>query len=244
MRNLSSIIEHNYTDCLYYYSENDCFPPSVGKSLSMTISLTDNHIEVPVFAIHTLIKALQLNTEAIVVTLNNIDRNTPYKALASSIRYALDSKYDSARLVRITPDGEEEAYYGTYGAIFNKDYIPVMMLTWEMEKMFSEDGASFKYKLTQPVLRIAPEVFHKSNAVERFIVNKVIPETLALNVEWPSGECRTAFYRHNYTEIPPDIKAIIEFCPFSIKTVDIPSISTTNKDLLSIALDNLDELIQ
>ena len=144
----------------------------------------------------------------------------------------------------ITPDNDENPYYTTWGAIFNKDYIPVMMLTWELEKEPLPDNTDFQYKFTRPVLRLAPEVFRKSNAVEKYIVNKVIPEILTLDgLNFPFREGLHGFYKHDYGEVVPDVKIIVEYCPFRLSSVDMPSISTTNKDLLNIALDNLDEVI-
>ena len=38
-------------------------------------------------------------------------------------------------------------------------------------------------------------------------------------------------------------KIIIEKSPFSIKNIDVPSISTTNEALLKTALDNIDDFM-
>lgn len=242
MRNLPQVIDHVYRDCLWERS-GLCNSDPIGKSLYMTIPLTDNHIEVPAFVAYSLQN--NLDKEAIIVTINHTGNVPPYKSLSCNIRYAIDLAYSPYHLIKITPDGEDP-YYATFGAIFNKDYIPVMLMTWEMVKEPVQDlPHPFMYKLVRPVLRIAPEVFKKSNAVEKYIVNKILPEALAIGyMDYPNYENGPSFIHHNYDDVSPNLKAVIEECPFSIRGTDTPSISTTNKDLLSIALNNLDELMQ
>lgn len=242
MRDLSHILERTYAQCLYSYSADNSAAPTEGKSLYMTIPLEDNHIEIPAFAVCGMRR--DLHSEALVVILGSTGSKAPYKSLSCNIRYGLEREYTSFHLMSITPDNDENPYYATWGAIFNKDYIPVMMLTWELEKEPLPDNTDFQYKFTRPVLRLAPEVFRKSNAVEKYIVNKVIPEILTLNgLNFPFREDLHGFYKHHYGEVVPDVKIIVEYCPFRLSSVDMPSISTTNKDLLNIALDNLDEVI-
>lgn len=242
MRNLSQVIEYVYTNCLYS-CPTDCTGIPIGKSLYMTIPLTGEHIEVPAFVAYALGEYTDM--DAIAVTVNHTGDKGIYKSLSSNIRYALQKVYSPYHLVKITE--EEEDYYATYGAIFNKDYKPVMLMTWEIDKIPVEEeslSCKYKYKMMRPVLRIAPEVFRKSNAVEKYIVNKIIPETLASeDIDWPNNLRRYNFVLHSYSDSPV-IKAVIEDCPFSIRSADTPSVSTTNKDLLAIALNHLDELMQ
>ena len=242
MRTLSRVIEHIYTNCLYG-QPYECHTTPLGKSLFMTIPLTGEHIEVPVFATYVL--ADHTDKDAIVVTLNHTGSTGIYKSLPSNIRYALEKVYSPYHLVKLTPGGEDD-YYATYGAIFNKDYHPVMLMTWEIDRV-PDNSTSFrryKYKMMRPVLRLAPEVFRKSNAVEKYIVNKILPETLALeDVDWPYNQSRYSFEGHPFSEAPT-IKAVIENSPFSIRSANTPSVSTSNKDLLSVALNHLNELVQ
>lgn len=242
MNALSYILERNYAHCLYNYSADDSATPVEGKSLYMIIPLAENHIEVPTFAVCGLRR--DLHSEALVVILGNTGYKAPYKSLSCNIRYGLEREYTSYRLINITPNNDEDTYYATCGAIFNKDCIPVMMLTWEIDKVPLPDNTDFQYKFMRPVLRLAPEVFRKSNAVEKFIVNKVIPEILTLgNLNFPHREDTHGFYPHHYGEVVPDVKIIVEYCPFRLSSVDTPSISTTNRSLLDIALDNLNEIV-
>lgn len=235
--NITQVIAGNFRDCLYdYYIETN--KPIIGETLYMTIPLIGNHIEVPLFAFRALLGPL--DSEAIVVGLNQIGCTTNYKSLPNNLRHALSYSYKGSHLTRI-PLGNEGSYYATWGAIFDKNYLPVMLLTWEIDKVPVE--GILKYKTVHPVLRIAPEVFKKTNAIEKYIVNKIIPEALSITcLEWPyrSG---SNFIIHNVEDLTPDIKVIIDHCPFAIRKTAVPSISTTNKDLLNIALDNLDEII-
>lgn len=241
MRNLPSILSINYRDCLYSGYEYNNPIDYIEKTLYMTVPLVDNHIEVPVFAAFALRD--KPYSDAIAITLYCTDDRIEYKSLPANIRNALSKKWTACHLLRIFTDNEGNNYYGTFGAIFNKDFIPVMMLTWEVEKNCTQNN-SLLLRFTRPVLRVAPEVFRKSNAVEKFIINKAIPEALTLgNLCWPYNEGRE-IYHHIHSEIVPDVKVIVEYCPFRLSNVAVPSISTTNKDLLKVALDNIDELVQ
>jgi hypothetical protein len=40
------------------------------------------------------------------------------------------------------------------------------------------------------------------------------------------------------------VKIEIDECPFVIRGTDVPSISVTNEDLLQLAADHIDEIIQ
>lgn len=240
MKTLSQVLRDNYKDCLCcsnaHYNDSH-----IGKTTFMTIPLTGDCIEVPVFAAFTMYCTIGL--DAIVAIIRYNGQNGVYKSVGNNIRYAMSSPYPFYNLAKVASEGEE-IYYATYGAIFNKDFLPVMLLSWEFEKVYSDDEqCPYKYKATKPLLRLSPDVFRKSNAVEKHIVNKILPEILTLeNMEFPR-ERGYSFKHHPYGDVVPNITTIIGDFPFSVTTTDIPSVSTTNKDLLSIALDNLDELM-
>lgn len=236
MKTLTEVIETVYEDCLYGGVDSTSTP--IGKSMFMTVPLTDTHFELPLFASCAL-QDERVGSDVIAVTLNTFGRKAEYKSLANNMRYALYKSYAPYHLIRITPDSEPEAYYATWGAIFNKDFIPVMMMTWEVERI-DTDG---HLKVLSPVIRISPDVVRKTNAVERFILNRILPEALSANICYPPAYNSRVFTRHSYSDIVPSIKAIIGDFPFALRGVDTPSASTTNKDLLDIALNHLDEIV-
>ena len=120
------------------------------------------------------------------------------------------------------------------------------MLSWELKKIYRDDEQDpFRYKFIRPILRVAPEVFiNKSNTVERFIINQIIPT--ALSVIYLSSPIfhRSMLYESNSSNCDTKVKVLIEKIPFIIKETDVPSISTTNEELLGTALNYIDEIVE
>ena len=226
---------------------------AIDKSVYMTIPISRNNFEVPVFAMSTL--AAKINFEnirdidALVVNLINTGYEAPYKSLDASVRSVFRTGYSSNRLIKLTTVENNKSYYGTFGAIFDNAFKPVAMLLWQIEKVpWNNDIYPFKYRFVRPILRVIPEaIVNKSNTVERLILNKIIPATLDhSSIMKPVVRNNDAFAYYNtesewYADTP---KVIIDKFPFEVKEADVPSISTTNKQLLDIALNNLEELAQ
>ena len=78
--------------------------------------------------------------------------------------------------------------------------------------------------------------------MSKYIINKIIPVGALVSVTHP--------FIFKYQLIETDlshlysVKVEIDDIPFRIVDTEAPSISTTNKELLDIALDHIDEFIQ
>lgn len=219
------------------------------KSKYMVIPTDKETFEVPVFALYAFDKE-NPNPNAvfdgIIIKLNYVGVRNYYKTLDAAVRDRLTSAFSCSRLTRLPLVGDpERAYYITQGAIFDEDFNPVMMLTWEIcKKPRSNSIQAFDYMFVKPILRIIPEVvINKSNALERYIVNKIMPATLSIySVSRPHIDSTSfAVSNSSYSTYKP--RVVIEKIPFEIKETDVPSISTTNEDLMKVALDNLEELL-
>lgn len=221
------------------------------KSSYMLIPVTGDNIEIPTMAMYSLYKVADKITnkkpiDTIVINLENTGGFTTYKSVDACFRDAFRVSYQNARLRRlITVGNPEKTYYGTYGAIFDENFKPVVMLSWELKKIYRDNGQdSFKYKFIRPILRVAPEVFiNKSNTVERFIINKLIPTTLSLTHIY-SSIYRSKIFDTNNGDCNLKAKVLVEDCPFVKKETDVPSISTTNEELLGTVLNYIDEVIE
>lgn len=222
------------------------------KSSYMLIPVTGDNIEIPTMAMYSLYKVADKITnkkpiDTIVINLENTGGFTTYKSVDACFRDAFRVSYQNARLRKlITVGNPEKTYYGTYGAIFDENFKPVVMLSWELKKIYRDDEQdSFKYKFIRPILRVAPEVFiNKSNTVERFIINKLIPTTLSLTHIYPPINPGNRIFDSGSIGYDRKAKILIEDCPFVIKETDVPSISTTNEELLGTALNYIDEIIE
>ena len=220
------------------------------KSSYMLIPVTGDNIEIPtmtMFSLPTLEnKILQKETiDALAVNLNNNGGYSTFKSVSASIRDAFTVLYKNAHLRKLVTVGDpEKTYYGTYGAIFDENFKPIVMLSWELKKIYRDDEQDpFRYKFISPILRVAPEVFiNKSNTVERFIINQIIPTALSITYLSSPIFPRSIIYESNSGNCK--VKVLIEKIPFIIKETDVPSISTTNEELLGTALNYIDEIIE
>ena len=228
----------------------------------LEIPITEDVFEIPLFAYNAFYKAATSSNadsiEAIVVKLDTRDYTSGYKSLDRALKDILLEKYDTSRLVKVSvkKGNDDVDYYGTVGAIFNSSFKPLMMCSFIMEryKPVSDDGDNVvnttKYKLIRPVLRIDPEVYmSKADPMEKFIANKMIglcienlkrtPSNYYLNGDHTASCCIVTCEQ---SHLP--VKVEIDSCPFSLLTADTPSISTTNQELIKVAIDHLDEIVQ
>lgn len=220
------------------------------KSSYMLIPVTGDSIEIPTMTMYSLPtlknKILQKEPiDALVVNLNNNGGYSSFKSVSASIRDAFTVLYKNAHLRKLVTVGDpEKTYYGTYGAIFDENFKPIVMLSWELKKIYRDDNQdSFRYKFIRPILRVAPEVFiNKSNTVERFIINQIIPTALSITYLSSPIFHRSMIYESNSGNCK--VKVLIEKIPYIIKETDVPSISTTNEELLGTALNYIDEIIE
>lgn len=250
MRDLKTAISYCF-ECItadsYSISRSISF---TDKSSYMLIPVTGDNIEIPTMAMYSLPtlenKILQKEPiDALVVNLNNNGGYSSFKSVSASIRDAFTVLYKNAHLRKLVTVGDpEKTYYGTYGAIFDENFKPIVMLSWELKKIYRDDDQDpFRYKFIRPILRVAPEVFiNKSNTVERFIINQIIPT--ALSVTYLSSPIfhRSMVYESNSGNCK--VKVLIEKIPFIIRETDVPSISTTNEELLGTALNYIDEIVE
>ena len=250
MRDLKTAISYCF-ECVvsdtYSISRSKSF---TDKSSYMLIPVTGDSIEIPTMAMYSLLtlenKILQKEPiDALVVNLNNNGGYSSFKSVSASIRDAFTVLYKNAHLKKLVTVGDpEKTYYGTYGAIFDENFKPIVMLSWELEKIYRDDEqVPFRYKFIRPILRVAPEVFiNKSNTVERFIINQIIPTALSITYLSSPIFHRSMIYESNNDNCK--VKVLIEKIPFIIKETDVPSISTTNEELLDTALNYIDEIIE
>lgn len=247
MRDLSSTLRFCFEDLTSCVSMNISTRSTTNTDPKyMTISLIGNTLEIPLLALSSLESGYKQNSDVIVASLNTSGRVSRYKSLEAGLKDTIVSDVRTYDLIQLPTKESEPKYYATCGAIFDKHFMPVMIMSWEFEKVSMEnEELPFKLKFIRPILRISPNVVvSKSNTVERFIVNKVLTSALSLyGCYRPYMNGTTLFDNSSYNDTQK-IKVIIDQLPFDITSTDVPSIDTTNEELLQVALDNIDELVQ
>lgn len=214
----------------------------------MNVPVFKDVFELPAFMLRKLFNwdssAIVDTVDTFTACLNYTGAKSTYKTLSSKLRVILTQMFHTARLVKIPLDPlEENYYYGTCGAIFDKNLMPVMIMSWRIEKVQQNTiDKPFIYKFTQPILRVSSSVFTtKANPLTRFIINQIIPNTLICRCDTPQIYSNSLF-PSTYESF--NVKVDIGDFPFSFRKVNTPSVSTTNEELLHVALDHIDEVVE
>lgn len=228
-------------------SDGNIYSDEGRTSLSfMTIPLKENDVfEVPVNALRPLsdIKNNLDTVGSLAMALTPSDFVPYYKTLDATVRHSLFRYTEGAKLLRITNMADAGPYYCSFGAIYDSDYYPIMMCSWLVQAIKQPEDSEIPYTihLVKPILRVDPQVFiDKSNPVERYIVNKIVPSALTIS----PGHCYRLPYRLSDSNQSFRVKVEIDKCPFRITKPVTPTIETTNEALLSVALDNIDDIIK
>lgn len=239
-RTLSAILQdsHSYSKIYRYHNNNN----SVTTGKYLEIPVNKEEFEVPVFALDNFIKMLKLHTEAdiLVARLYSCGVQSTYKTFDSALKDVLSARFDDTRLCKILIPNSDKVYYGTFGAIFNAELQPLMMLSWIIGKEVDE-GGNVKYSYKKPLLRLHPDpCINKEDVLQKMLAGRMLSSILEIETYCPYSEDvikqkSWATYR---------VKVEIDEFPFTLKAVDIPSISVTNESLLQIAADHIDELLQ
>lgn len=226
----------------------------------MEISLQQQVFEIPVFAFKSfadmVASGADAYTDAIAVVLNTKERIPSYKTVDRYMRDILTESFKHSRLILLeVKQGDiTHVYYGTGGAVFDEFFNPIMMCSYQMQR-FDEvvpsesdlDNIRYvtKYRFLRPILRIDPDVYlRKGDSMGRFLAGKLVNTCLDTAVYYPYRNALSDRFELATDSRDAFVKVEIDKCPFDVHTADTPSISTSNQQLLQLAIDHIDEIIQ
>ena len=242
-----------------YYGSNNT--PGARKYLEIPIN--KDVFEVPIFAMLTFIDLVKNNldntTQAIAAQLYSRERDLRYVSVDRYMRDVLVDDFQRNRLLKCYAKSKEGnvKYYGTHGAVFNEEFIPVAMCSWLIERVVVEESDKDelgmnniyrreKYRFVHPIFRIDPHIYvSQQDTMEKFLAKKFVALLLSEGVLTPHRDnlpqkiLLTGSYSDNMS---PSI--YIENNPFSVTTISEPTIDTTNEELREAALEHIDEVIQ
>ena len=212
----------------------------------MEIPVGGDEFELPLFAFSTFQWASD-TVDAIVVSLSTKGCHSSYKSFERAMIDCLNEKYSSSKLIvqDVKQGNDVIRYYCTQGAIFDDEFNPIMICSLLIGKEINEDSGNPTgfYKYIRPVIRFSPKIFTiKGNPMERFMSGKLLNTFLADILPIPNDYNSPRMHRTSIFN--KEAKVIIDKIPFSVHSADVPSISTTNEDLLNIVASHIDELIQ
>lgn len=246
MFSLRTVISRCFAGLHHSQYRGNAFLWQERKSRYITIPLDTEEIELPLFvvnALHTTIyqnNNINLDSANLVVEIHTSSKCGTYKTIDANIRQIIGASFINS-LTKITLKDSSTVYYGTYGALFDKDLNPLMMLIWKVKKTPLDnlmEGSREWFTPIRPIIRVSPRIAQKENSMERYIFNKIITEGLALNNF--EGIYSDIFYYSPQKTFSTQV--IIDEFPFLISDPATPSISTTNKELIDTALAYIDDM--
>ena len=246
MLSLRTVISRCFAGIHHSQYRGNAFLWQERKSRYFTIPLDTEEIELPLFvvdALHTTSyqnNNINLDSANLVVEIHTSSKCGTYKTIDANIRQIIGASFINS-LTKITLKDSSTVYYGTYGALFDKDLNPLMMLIWKVKKTPLDnlkEGSKEWFTPIRPIIRVSPRIAQKENSMERYIFNKIITEGLTLNNF--EGIYSDIFYYSPQKTFSTQV--IIDEFPFLISDPATPSISTTNKELIDTALAYIDDM--
>lgn len=205
----------------------------------LIIPITDNAFEIPLFALDALADTIRVENiipNTLIAPLYTMQKASRYTSVGPVMQDILCERYKDSRLAKISMRNLEKSYYGCYGAIFNSDYEPLLLCTWQVGRI-EDRQTSLREKLTffKPLIRVSPKCFTEDrDLVTKFIIEKFLGCALANLAHCPAHVLNSNFVL-NPQEPQMPIRVVIDDIPFQLTTVMRPSINTTNETLLNVA---------
>lgn len=247
-RSLDTIVQYSFNGTFWHH----CFYDNTVQGHTdivkyMEIPVNEDSFEVPLFALPTFIGALMDNrlpqTDALVVCLKAGGVSSGYSSLERIMKDVMIEKWISSKLVTIPVKLGDDIiyYYGTGGAVFDCNFNPIMICSWQVEQYIEESvdeegntHTNTKYRYVKPIIRISRIAFvEKRDAMERFLSNKYANTCLMERVTPPT-----------LLRDRKSIKLEVDEFPFRFLQTDVPSISTSNQELLELAANHIDDIVQ
>lgn len=247
------MISYDTIEGMYYWPNrygvhtNNYVPEHPASSIFLDIPLSSKYIEVPVFAMdrftglkkETLIEHEDSITLSAYLQPSNL--KSSYKSLERGLQDLLPKSFTGYLYnCPVTQAGETKVYFVTHGMILDPTMKPLMMATWQLEKI------SEVWACKRPLLRLDSGCFTNiPGAMEKIIIKKILPLVLMRPVNSYNSVENNSWYRPRIISSSFSIKVEIESAidmPFKFFKTESPSISTTNESLLQLALEHIDEL--
>lgn len=199
----------------------------------LEIPMHKETIEIPVVALSAFLDDVSRGNkmpDAYVHKLPQNIREFRYKSLDANMRNALAGSLLCRIKVKIS--GEDHYYYLDRGIIYNENFRIMMSCSWVANPEVKE--GTTVYRMQYPLIRVDTRcVTTPDDPMKRYIMNKIVPTAVQTNMH---------LYREhniimNTQSMYPQI--IIGEMPYKLKVPDMPSINTSNKELIEIVTNHL-----
>ena len=247
MGRLEDNIRWAFGSSINYISARGCDLAAHCDTAYIEIPLSSPQFEVPVFAMMDFDRALEdgyNGQEAIVARLRKGNLMSRYSSINRIMQDVICSTYKQNFLVpvAVTCGNDEVYYFATQGAVFTRHLHPLVMCSWIVE--WTEGNDQFDFRLIRPIMRVDPECYvNKSNPMEKFIVNKMMPAVLDVQPNLHESIDPPSVGHIADPLNPYEIKVEICKSPFIMRRPGEPSISTTTGELVQTAINHFNEII-
>lgn len=223
------------------YSKNNVF------TLFCKALVQENQIEFPLFARYTIqtkiLKSINkgLNFEAgnMIIPYFSSNREYRYKTI-NTVFYNLASFCSnlSTGMYIGVEDANGIRYYGSNGAIFNKDMVPIFFNTVECKIV----NNTVSYEKINSYIH--PSVLYSDNPLEKLIITKVIPYILQNGIRVSTGDFRVKDNLRKSGNFPftvPDFKIADITDKFFSKPV-LPNVLYSDDDINDMLSQNIEDV--
>lgn len=215
-------------------------PFQYSHTLELDVSRDD--FEVPVFLLASFVDLANNNDMGhlgkLVAYLSVKTYCGSYKTAMPPMRELAKSCFREQGLAKLKIVGKPFTYYGSVGALFDEDFTPIYVSSWQLRREASGDHCT--YQFIKPVFRLSPTVFlGGEDMIQKFVCNKLLKLHMSNTVYPP---CVGGYFDRPQRAFP--VETIISHdWPFFIRKPSEPTISTTNDSLLKVALEHCDEIV-
>lgn len=251
VRTISDAIVRAYQNYIHGYSGYRYSTQNHELLKYVTIPIDTDTFEIPLFAYDSFATAMMQDnliphtSNCIVATLEESGNTGCYKTLDANMKDCLLTHFKD-KLIQLKIENGLY-YYVTCGAVFNENLEPLMMMSWVLNRQHDvgENGENkYTYSFVQPILRLSKQCFAKKDSMQRYLTGKFLTTAIneAFNLRWLGRDWLRIFPELNDTRKLFTIAVVIDKLPFSIRGVETPSISTTNENLLQLAINHIEDI--
>lgn len=249
MNSLSEILE-------YIYEVSDCYSPMVYKNTTpidllsssftarkyLTILKTNNVFDIPVFTFKnspSFIDSLY-DADVFVAPIERSCKIYTTTSFSSNVKKGLVTEYDNT--VIEVKDKENNLYYVGRGAVFDHKMTPLMICSFRIALLTSLQETPLCF--LSPVLHVKASCYlSKKNAMERFIVNKFIPEALAYSSRYLRPSTCGIACSDDRKRVIVEIKDEIGIMESPEQLSVAPNTADFKKELCKVAIDHIDDAL-
>lgn len=216
----------NYTPYNYSYNRRQASFVAPRKYLIVPVGEV---FELPTFFLSKFSVAVPRGFNNYATVLYSKGLGPDYKSVGVCIKNAFNNReteHTGMRCLKL--EDCPTPFYVKKGAIFDHDYVPLVMCTWQLRM-----GKDTRILTSEaPICRISPECWTMNNSLSRFITGKMLRTLLGITV------CSPNFFTSSKRYY--DIRVLVEKIPFQTRKTKAPDATTTNEELIRVALDNVD----